>query len=217
MNLTEPISSVIPGAHGRVLYVIARTNKPLTARQVALLTDGGTTKRRANDVLQELTEAGIVLRQDSAPSYLYTLNYDHLACDAILSLASMRERLLERIQQTVTAWAWKPAAVYLYGSTARGEATARSDIDLLVVRPSNFQTNAQDEWDDQVSALSENVHRWSGNYCEILELTEDELIRAAETDNRLAHDLQDHGRILYGSKRAHLLIRKGRAPGRRTL
>lgn len=217
MNLTEPMRSVIPGAHGQVLQVIAQTRKALTARQVALLTEGGTTKRRANDVLQELTEAGIVLRQDSAPSYLYTLNYDHLAAESIVALSMMREQLLERIQEQVRAWAWRPAAVYLFGSTARGEATTRSDIDLLIVKPSDFPTNEEDEWDDQLSALSENVHRWSGNYCEILDLTEHEVVEAVNSDNRLALDLRDHGRILFGSKRAHLLLQKGRAPGRRTL
>lgn len=207
MNLTEPITSVIPGAHGRVLQAIAKTKKPLTARQVALLTEGGTTKRRANDVLQELTEAGIVLRQDSAPSYLYTLNHDHLAAEGILALAHMREHLLERIKLEIQAWNWKPVAVYLFGSAAKGTASERSDIDLLVLRPSQ---RPEDEWDDQLSVLSENVHRWSGNYCEILELSEKELARAVRADDLLARDLRDHGRVLYGSKHAAALLRRQR-------
>lgn len=210
MNLNEPMTSVIPGAHGQVLQAIAKTNKPLTARQVALLTEGGTTKRRANDVLQELTEAGIILRQDSAPSYLYTLNYDHVAADAVLSLATMRESLFDRIKHNLTVWKWKPVAVYLFGSTAKGTASERSDIDLLVLQPPQCP---QDEWDDQLSTLSENVHRWSGNHCEILELTEAELANAVTGDDRLARDLRDHGRVLYGSKRATQLLRQRRAMG----
>ena len=84
------------------------------------MTEGGTTKRRANDVLQELTEAGVVLRQDSASSYLYTLNCDHLAAESILALAHMREHLLERIQLDIHAWNWKPVAVYLFGVYGEG-------------------------------------------------------------------------------------------------
>ena len=204
MDLSEPMRSVIPGAHGRVLHTIARTAKPLTARQVALLTEGGTSKRRANDVLQELTEAGIVLRQDSAPSYLYTLNRDHVAADAILSLAHLRSTLLDRITNDIEAWEQKPAAVYLFGSTAKGTATDQSDIDLLVVPPSN---PLADDWDDQLSRLSENVHRWSGNYCEILELSEAELLASVNTKNRLAADLAEHGVVLYGGKKAHHYLR----------
>lgn len=62
MNVSEPMTSVIPGALGQVLHVLAKATKPLTARQVSLLTDGRIGKRRAIDVLQELTEAGVVRR-----------------------------------------------------------------------------------------------------------------------------------------------------------
>lgn len=210
MNLSEPMTSVIPGAHGQVLQVLAKTTKPLTARQVALLTDGRIGKRRANDVLQELAQAGVVLRQDSAPSYLYTLNLDHLAADAVLSLATMRERLLERIQHDLTTWKWKPAAAYLFGSMAKGSATASSDIDLLVLRPPECP---EGEWDEQLSSLSDNVRRWTGNQCEILDLTEIELTNAVAVDDRLARDLRDHGRVLYGGTRATRLLRPRRVVG----
>lgn len=204
MNLSEPMSAVIPGAYGRVLQVLARTNRPLTARQVALLAEGAVSKRRASDVLQELAESGVVLRQDSAPSYLYSLNHDHVGADAILSLASMRERLLRRIQQSLEEWKWKPVAAYLFGSTVKGTATARSDIDILVVRPTGCP---EDEWDEHLSTLSEDVRRWAGNVCEILDLSETELADAVETDDRLVRDLRDHGRVLAGGTRATRLLR----------
>lgn len=211
MNLSEPISSVFPGAHGKVLQVLARTTKALTARQVAMLTEGtndsGITKRRANDVLQELTEAGVVIRQDNAPSYLYSLNLDHVAAKPIAELANLREDLLDRIKSGIEKWTWKPVAVFLFGSTARGTATERSDIDLLVVPAAKYPA---DKWDDQLSVLSELIHRWSGNYCEILELTEGELLNSVNTGNRLAADLYDHGRVLYGGDKANSILRRGR-------
>ena len=205
MNLTEPIRSVIPGAHGLILQAIAKTQKPLTARQVALLTEGGTTKRRANDVLQELTESGIVLRQDSAPSYLYSLNHDHVAAQGILELSTMRQRLLDRIEHRVAGWEHRAVAVFLFGSVAMGNATSRSDVDLLVVRPPHV---IEDEWEEQLSLLAEDVHRWSGNYCEILELTPQDLKADAESHGRLSADLHRHGRVLYGKKVAANLLSK---------
>jgi predicted nucleotidyltransferase len=211
MNLSEPIRSVFPGAHGQVLQVLARTTKALTARQVAMLTEGtndsGITKRRANDVLQELTEAGVVIRQDNAPSYLYSLNPDHVAAGPIAELANLREDLLDRIKGGIETWTWKPVAVFLFGSTAKGTATERSDIDLLVVPAAK---SPADEWDDQLSVLSELIHRWSGNYCEILELTEPELLNSVNTANRLGADLFDHGRVLYGGDKANSILRRGR-------
>jgi predicted nucleotidyltransferase len=211
MNLSDPLSSLFPGAHGQVLQVLARTNRPLTARHVAVLTEGGSssgiTKRRANDVLQELTTAGVVIRQDDATSYLYSLNPEHLAAGPIRALARLRADLLGRITSVFETWTWKPVTVVLFGSAARGTATERSDIDLLVVTPQQYRA---DEWDDQLSLLSEIIHRWSGNYCEILELTEAELLESVKTRNQLATDLLDHGLPLYGQEKAHSILRHGR-------
>lgn len=205
MHLNKPITSVVPGARGVILQVLAQTKKPLTARQVALLSEGGTTKRRANDVLQELTEAGIVQRQDSAPSYLYSLNHDHVAADSIMELSRLRDRLNDRIENQVASWTIKPVAVFLFGSTAQGTATTQSDVDLLVVRPPEL-VEVETGWADQLSGLSENVHRWSGNYCEILELTPQELNLDVASGGRLTTDLKQHGRVLYGKKLAPNLL-----------
>jgi hypothetical protein len=38
MDLTNPIQSVIPSAHGAVLNVLARTDEPLSGRRIAELT-----------------------------------------------------------------------------------------------------------------------------------------------------------------------------------
>ena len=41
MDLTDPMQSVIPSAHGAVLSVLARTDEPLSGRRVAELTRPG--------------------------------------------------------------------------------------------------------------------------------------------------------------------------------
>ena len=76
MDLSSPISSVIPSAHGPVLAVLARTSEPLSGRRVAALTDGKVGQRRANEVLGALADAGIVLREHRPPAKLYRLNRD---------------------------------------------------------------------------------------------------------------------------------------------
>jgi hypothetical protein len=40
MDLSDPVSAVIPSAHGAVRAVLARTTEPLSGRKVAVLTDG---------------------------------------------------------------------------------------------------------------------------------------------------------------------------------
>src|SRR5664280_476791 len=135
MNLSDPMSSVVPAAHGAVLAVLARTDRPLSGRQVADLSGGHVKQSRAHQVLHELTEAGVVLCEERPPAKLYRLNRDHVAATGIVVLASQRDELLRRIRDHIERWMPRAVAVWLFGSAARGEGGPRSDIDLLVVRP----------------------------------------------------------------------------------
>lgn len=204
MDLSSPMSSVIPGVYGHVLTVLARTTKQLNARQVATLTNGRASFRRVNDVLQELTVSGLVMRQDSPPSYLYRLNRDHVAAAGIIELANLREVLLTRIKDDVADWTWQAAAVWLFGSAAKGTADTHSDVDLLVVADDDLPDT--DAWAHHVSSLSEKVNLWTGNDCEILELTVSELRAAVESENRLVADLRSHGRLIHGGRSATSLL-----------
>ena len=67
MDLGQPISSVIPGAYGDVIAVLARTDVWLSGRKVAALTRGQTSRRRVDAVLAELAKAGIADMQEVPP------------------------------------------------------------------------------------------------------------------------------------------------------
>ena len=53
------------------------------------------------------------------------------------SLKKIDENLLENIVQRILE-VTQPEKIILFGSYARGEATERSDIDLLIIQPSNL-------------------------------------------------------------------------------
>jgi hypothetical protein len=89
--------------------------------------------------LDELTELGILSRGQTRGSHLYQVNREH---DLFPGLAALFEAEAGRVSR-LRAWLQEvlgtavPAdslrSVILYGSNARGDATARSDVDLLVV------------------------------------------------------------------------------------
>lgn len=209
MNLSTPISSVIPSGHGPVLAVLARAGRPLTGRGVAALTGGSVGARRVNDILAELTEAGLVLRESQPPSYVYVLNRDHVAAPAIELLANQREELLTRIQRRATAWKRPALAVWLFGSAARGEGDALSDIDLLVVRGDEIAAD-EPAWLAQLDELSARITAWSGNGCEVLELTRAELDDLVERDDPLSQALRTDAVGITGMRPAALLRRAPR-------
>lgn len=200
MDLANPIGSVVPSAHGAVLQVLAQTTEPLSGRRVAELAADRFGRRRVNDVLVELAANGIVLSERRPPAILYRLNREHVAAPGIIALAEMWTALVQRIRDEVASWELRATAAYLFGSAARGEATADSDIDVLLIRDVPVADPSRDDgrWDVQVDRLAERVLAWSGNPCEVLELSVDEIRAAAARQDRLALDLRRDAITLAG-------------------
>jgi predicted nucleotidyltransferase len=209
MDLANPMQSVIPSAHGAVLSVLARTDLALSGRRIAELTQPKFSQRRVNDVLGQLADSGIVLRESRPPSNFYRLNHDHVAAEGIVALAGMWATLLERIRAELGKWTLQPEAAWLFGSAARREATTRSDIDILVIRPAGVldREASSDVWERQTSNLADDVRAWSGTPCEVLEMDTSELSSAVERNDRLIGDLREQAVVLAG-RDARALLRK---------
>jgi predicted nucleotidyltransferase len=206
MDLANPMQSVIPSAHGAVLAALARTDLPLSGHRIAELTKPKFSQTRVNDVLRHLTQSGVVLREKRPPSNLYRLNRDHVAADGILQLARMSATLVARIRAELENWSLPPPAAWLFGSAARGEGTAQSDIDIFLVLPAtDLDSAAVDIWERQTEVLTEKIMAWSGNRCDVIEMEAAELSAAVERDDLLVRDLREQAVILAGGDPRDLL------------
>jgi predicted nucleotidyltransferase len=210
MDLSSPISSVIPSAHGRVLAVLARTTEPLSGRRVTALTNGTASQNRVNEILGALADAGIVLREHRPPAKLYRLNRDHVAAAGVTALVQQWDALLQRMRDEIADWAEPPLAACLFGSAARGEADVDSDMDVLLVPGARVATSEEAEriWHFQLDQFAERVRLWSGNTCEVLELTVAELADGLERDDLLVRDLRRDAISLAGRDVRELLRRR---------
>jgi predicted nucleotidyltransferase len=209
MDLTNPIQSVIPSAHGAVLSVLARTDEPLSGRRVAELTKPRFAQTQVNRVLRKLAASGVVLWERRPPSNLYRLNHDHVAAEGIQALASMWVTLVARIRAELDTWSSPPQAAWLFGSSVRGEGTERSDIDIFLVLPAGgLDDEAASDWDRQTEILMEKIKAWSGNSCEVIEMDAAELRAAVDRDDRLIRDLREYGVVLAGQDPRILLRRE---------
>jgi predicted nucleotidyltransferase len=211
MDLSSPIRSVIPTAHGPVLAVLARTTEPLSGRRVAALTDGKVGQWRVNEVLGALADDGIVLREHRPPAKLYRLNRDHVAAVGIIALAEQWDALVQRISGQLAEWVRPAVSACLFGSAASGDADPDSDLDVLLVPMDGNASSEETEqiWQAQIDRLTERVRLWSGNSCEVLELTTTELDDAVERDDQLVRDLRQHAIALAGQDIRDLLRRRG--------
>jgi predicted nucleotidyltransferase len=207
MQFPEPMSSVVPGLHGRVLGVLARTEQPLTGRAVAGLLRSPASPSGVQKVLDDLVKNGIVITEPAGRARLYTLNRQHVAYQAIDQLARLRELLLDRIKAEAKSWAVPAKAIWLFGSTARGQGGTDSDLDLLVVRPDEID-DSDPRWLEQLETLSAHASLWSGNSCEVVEYSAQEVRDLIDHGERLVTELRRDAIPIAGSTPRQILNRK---------
>lgn len=204
MHLGLPISSVVPGVSGIVLSVLSRSGQPLTGRTVAALSDGMASQAGVAKTLDGLVSCGVVTAVPAGRSKLYSLNRDHLAYDAICNLSDLRSALFRRIHDTVVGWNPSPVAVAIFGSAVRGDAVPTSDVDLLVIRPQDV-TADDPSWARQVEGLSTSVLKWTGNDCDVLEYTTEEVRSLVDGTDPLIIGLRRDALTLFGTDIRQLL------------
>ncbi|MGW6282224.1 nucleotidyltransferase domain-containing protein [Kribbella sp. NPDC055071] len=158
-------------------------------------------------VLDDLVDNGVVIAEPAGRARLYTLNRDHVAYQAIDLLARLREVLLERIKAEAETWALRAKAIWLFGSTARGQGDAQSDLDLLIVRPDEID-DSDPRWVEQVETLAAHASLWSGNSCEVVEYSAQEIQDLISHGERLITELRHDAVPITGTTPQQTLHRK---------
>ena len=180
MDLSEPWATVCPTLDGPVLAALARTSRPLAAREVARLVRRGSWGG-VRKVLVRLAHQGLVSMQEAGNVTLYSLNRRHLAAPAVDILVGLREELVRRLSDAITSWSVPAVHASLFGSAARGDGDVSSDIDLFVVRPRSVD-QGDPTWRAQVDQLAVDVLAWTGNHAGIAEVGEAEIRAVRRSD-----------------------------------
>lgn len=175
MDLRQPMRVVTPTLDGDVLAILARADKAFSNGEIASAIPD-VTKEGVRKALRRLVAQGIVESTRAGNSLMYRLNREHLAAPAIEALANIWLQLIERLRENIGSWTIAPVAAALFGSAGRGEGTANSDLDILVIRPAPVDVEAE-TWREQLASLEQAATRWTGNDTRVLEYGEDELSR----------------------------------------
>ncbi len=92
------------------------------------------------------------------------LNRNHLAAGPVIALAGLRGELIHRLRDQFSTWS-DLAGAWMFGSVARGNSTAASDIDLLIVVDDVDSRDLQ----AQLMRLDQDIRSWTGNDVQIVE------------------------------------------------
>ena len=197
MDVARPYTAVSPALEGDVLVALSRTTRPLTGRRVAELVARGSPDG-VRKALDRLVDQGIVRREPAGRALMHTLNREHLAAPAVEALAMMRRDLLNRLRAAVSRWS--PPAVHasLFGSAARGDGDADSDVDIFLVRPNSID-EADRRWWEQRERLATDVFTWTGNHAAVVESSESQLNEMARSSAPILDALRRDGISLGGT------------------
>lgn len=202
MDVSRPYTAVCRTLDGDVLRVLAGTELGLTGREVAAMA-GRSSHKGVLDCLHRLTAHGLVKRVPLNRAYLFALNREHIAAEAVELLMALRPKLFELIERTIGDWEIAPVHASVYGSAARGDGGLDSDIDMLVVHPPGI--GGEERWQAQVDALRDQIEAWTGNRTNTVEKSEAELAELARQQRPIVAELRSDAIVLAGCDLASLL------------
>jgi DNA-binding MarR family transcriptional regulator len=201
MDFTRPVEAIISGAQGQILGVLCRTSAELTLSAIGKLS--GVSLAQASRILPGLVELGLVERREVPPASLFRFIEENVASRAIAALSRARQAVLDEFGRTADE-SLGARSVVVFGSFGRGEATAQSDIDVVVVRPADVGDD-DDVWVDAIESWRQGARRLSGNRIEVIEVVESEVPRLLRSGQPMWSDVLAEGVLVAGTPLTDLM------------
>ena len=210
MDLSNPVSAIIPKLDGNIYRVVARTTTPLSGARVAALA-GKASYPGILTALSRLVLQGTVLVEQAGSSYMYRANREHILWPAIEQavaaaesvLPTLRLRLSQLVDEHLGAKVSKDSTLAMFGSVARETSTAGSDLDIVAVFPDYL---SEESGAELVDTLSESARRWTGNDCNVYVATasrlrelvnsKDPIVDSWRSDAVTFHGVDLHDRLI---------------------
>jgi hypothetical protein len=196
MDFVQSVEAAIPGVQGRVLSVLAQTSAELNLRTLAQL--AGVSPAQVSRVVPGLVDLGVLERREVPPASLFRLVPEHLIARTILDLARVDEIALDEMRRLAELMPVAATSIVVFGSFARREAAADSDIDVVVVRPP--EVDEEDEsWTAGVEDWRLSVGRLTGNRVEVLEVGMAEVASKLASGDSLWQSIRREGLTVSGA------------------
>lgn len=190
MDVSMPISSVVPSLDGPVLVALAATVSPSSLAEVHRRAGQGS-KSGVRQVLLRMVEDGLVHEVPGG----FVLNREHVAAAAVEMLAALHGELARRICSSIEGWGGNVLLAGLFGSVARRDGDPSSDIDVLVV------SDAED-LSDLVDQLTDQIRLWTGNRAQVIGLTTAEMRRLRRGDEPIVANWDRELLVIWGDRQA---------------
>jgi len=199
--ISRPLDIIFSApSHIAVLRALKNVREGLSGREVARR--AGVNHQTSADSLARLEARGIVLRLGSGRSQLFRLNRrNNLVRTVILPMFEAEHKQFMRIQEDLArVIRGNCLSAVLFGSAAREEETADSDLDIALIvekkNPGLYEISRK--------LISRGMERWGLRISPII-IPRTEFIKRAEREEPLITDLLQEGITIFGKPLRNLL------------
>ena len=149
----------------------------------------------AGRVLADLTKIGLVHARDVGRARVYRLNRDHVLWNPLDSMVKAPATIEQHIGEIAGESAAGGATVAVFGSFARGEAGAESDIDIVIVSRNDAHEDRRFAFVDE---LHERVQLLTGNSLDVIDILDEDLARLVQAGDPLVESWLRDARTVSG-------------------
>lgn len=142
-------------------------------------------------------------RREAGSAALVRLDRENDAAHAVVALAELLRSTMARLAELARAMSPAPTSLVVFGSFARNQATAESDLDVLAVRPVEVAAD-NEAWLDTLGAWERAARHVAGNPVHSIVVGADEVTALLDSERGLWSAIADEGVTLIGSRLSSL-------------
>lgn len=205
----------------KVILILKTMSKDLSkwyyTRELAKLSRVGV--GTVSSEFNKLAKKGLVEQKTEGQEKYYKLNLTNPRTRKLCELFEIDKRenlykekrrlawVLEDFTKRISDFAPEVQSVILFGSVARGQATPRSDIDILVITPNSEEERFNELMNTVDRLVAEVSGRHPAKLVPIVMMTKD-FEKSIKDKKRFAADILKDGIVLFGQERYyHMLSR----------
>jgi len=203
MNFTHPLDHIIgQPSKIKIIRFLIKTGIAMNGREIGKAV--GLSHVRCHTILKEFSEQGIVSLRQIGRSTVYELQQNHIVVKDWLKPLFRKEDLLENsLARTITNYlSIKPLSIILFGSVAKKQDRAGSDIDILLIMPDNANLKTCKR---EIAKSEEKITQLYGNHLSPLLIQRATFIGKLKKADHFLKEVLEYGHSIYGRAFSELL------------
>lgn len=209
MLLNRPLDDIF-GQYSkvRILRFLVNVQTQLNGREIAKNT--GLSHVKVHTAMKDLNRHGIVHMRSMGKSLVYWLNEDHFLIKEIIRPAFEKENdIFEHITGIIVKKikSVRLLSVILFGSFAKGGASADSDIDMAIICSSVKNKSLVMQ---ELSEAEKKITALFGNHLAGVLFGIDEFQKKFKRGDRFLKEIARTGKVIYGKSIAELITINGK-------